>query len=272
MVWILVVVLAIIAIFEFLASRGAYRKLNALNEYTQFLLFHPEVYKDHKTKFLPILVNNSDLKVNEQAMASYNFIENMAVTLCEHIFLANVVTRAKVAELINDGSIYEGSNIENFYMVLQEAETIVKEYGGALAKGKSGETARPISLLPCSIGRIKFAFFTYLSFLIDSKQLTKEMGNNLIFAFQSLAFFINDDDAESINKTGDKIRHKSKSITENESYFNFVQMVVSRQKEFLSEINCFINECYNKENWARDRMSYELENLYFNAHTPNTKQ
>lgn len=93
MIWILGAVLAIIAILQFLASRAAYRKLNTLNEYVQFLLFHPQVYEDHRAKFLSFVSKNSNMSISDQTMASYRAIEDMAVKLEDKILLSNVISR-----------------------------------------------------------------------------------------------------------------------------------------------------------------------------------
>lgn len=93
MIWILVVILAIAAIWQFSASRAAYRKLNTLNEYVQFLLFHPQVYEDHRAKFLSFVSENSNMSVSDQAMASYRAIEDIAVKLEDKILLSNVKSR-----------------------------------------------------------------------------------------------------------------------------------------------------------------------------------
>jgi hypothetical protein len=93
MIWILVVVLAIVAIWQFSASRAAYRKLNTLNEYVQFLFFHSQVYEDHRAKFLSFVSENSNMSVSDQAMASYRAIEDIAVKLGGEVLISNVKSR-----------------------------------------------------------------------------------------------------------------------------------------------------------------------------------
>jgi len=96
MIWILVVILAVVATWQFSASRATYRKLNTLNEYVQFLLFHPQVYEDHRAKFLSFVSETSTMNVSDQAMASYRAIEDMAVELEDKILLSNVKSREGV--------------------------------------------------------------------------------------------------------------------------------------------------------------------------------
>ncbi|MBI3807280.1 MAG: hypothetical protein HY281_07165 [Nitrospirae bacterium] len=95
MIWTLVAVFAAVALFEFNAARQAYRKLNALNEYVQFLLFQPKVYKDHQEKFLLFVSQNRKKDVSDQAMASYQAIEQMVHALQDEILLANVKSRSE---------------------------------------------------------------------------------------------------------------------------------------------------------------------------------
>jgi len=40
-----------------------------------------------------------------------------------------------------------------------EAQAIINQYGAALARGTNGGIARKLSWLPCSVGKIRFAYF-----------------------------------------------------------------------------------------------------------------
>ena len=96
--WLLVGIFALVAFWQFSASRAAYRKLNTLNEYIQFLLFQPKVYNDHREKFLKFVAEKSTASVSDQAMASYEAIENMAIQLEDKILVANVASRGQRQE------------------------------------------------------------------------------------------------------------------------------------------------------------------------------
>lgn len=91
-IWVLVV-LAVIAIWQLITIRSAYRKLSTLNEYVQFLLFNPQIYEDHREKFLVFVSENSGMSISNQAMASYRAIVDMAAKLEDKILLANVKSR-----------------------------------------------------------------------------------------------------------------------------------------------------------------------------------
>ena len=90
---VVVVALAAFALFELNAARAAYKKLNVLNEYTQFLLFHPEVYANHREKFIAFVSETRGAGVSQQAMATYQSVENMAGEVHEATLLANVMSR-----------------------------------------------------------------------------------------------------------------------------------------------------------------------------------
>ena len=95
MPWILAAVLAAAALLELNAARSAYRKLNAVNEYVQFLFFQPKVYNDHREKFLSFVCQSGEGDVSDQAMASYQAVDDMALALEDKILLANVISRSK---------------------------------------------------------------------------------------------------------------------------------------------------------------------------------
>lgn len=91
--WIFVGIFAIIAFQQFSAAKSAYQKLNILNEYLQFLLFQPKVYSDHREKFLGFVAEKASASVSDQAMASYQAIENMAAQIYGSVLIANVQSR-----------------------------------------------------------------------------------------------------------------------------------------------------------------------------------
>lgn len=100
--WIVAGVLAIVALLQFTAAKSACLKLNTLNEYVQFLLFQPEVYNDHRDKFLGFVAQQSSAAVADQAMASYQAIENMAAQLFDDALLANIKMRSQSQESTSD--------------------------------------------------------------------------------------------------------------------------------------------------------------------------
>ena len=94
MSWLIAGFFALVALWQISAARSAYRKLNTLNEYIQFILFQPKVYNDHREKFLGFVAESCTASPPDQAMASYQAIEDMAINLEDKIFVANVVSRS----------------------------------------------------------------------------------------------------------------------------------------------------------------------------------
>jgi hypothetical protein len=93
--WILVALAVLACLFELKAYKLALKKQNLLNEYTQFLLFNPEVYKDHRFKFRAFLESIGDKNAVEKAMISFQMIEGMAEQLEKDIVIANAMIREK---------------------------------------------------------------------------------------------------------------------------------------------------------------------------------
>ncbi len=99
MAWIITAILLLLLIWQILLARRFAKKLNVLNEYTQFLLFHPKVYADHRAKFGNFLKSIVDKDPTNRAMISYQVIERMALQLGDTILLPNVVKRANPEDM-----------------------------------------------------------------------------------------------------------------------------------------------------------------------------
>lgn len=94
MAWTIALILLLLLIWQMSATKRLARKLNSLNEYTQFLLFHPNVYADHRSKFGNFLKSINGKDAANQAMLSYQVIEEMAVQGDGTFLLANAIKRA----------------------------------------------------------------------------------------------------------------------------------------------------------------------------------
>jgi hypothetical protein len=89
------------------------------------------------------------------------------------------------------------------------AEQIVRQYGGALARGgPEGSIARYESYLPCSKEKIKQSFKLMLAYEVEHRSLTNETANLLIGSVAHLNAFVPDEKADRINanklRIGDK--------------------------------------------------------------------
>jgi hypothetical protein len=123
-----------------------------------------------------------------------------------------------------------------------EAEQIVNKYGAALSKGKDGEIARPISLLPCSKSRIRYAYYVYLSEL-NKSCINKNLLDKYLITYSALYSFISDEEAVIVNKTLYKIiNNQTLTEEEDELYIGFKNMMYSSGND-LDDINNFMKEC-----------------------------
>ena len=130
-----------------------------------------------------------------------------------------------------------------------EAEKIINAYGAALARGTNGGIARNLSWLPCSICKIRHAFYVYLRELILQRQLRQDLGDQLKRAYSSLNLFIADADADRINQIHSEIEFSGGSISEEKRvlYSKFTEHAFRLDEQF--EINSYINECFsNRDN------------------------
>ncbi len=99
MAWTIAIILLVLLIWQTMATRRLAKKLNILNEYTQFLLFHPKVYADHRLKYGAFLKSIGDKDVVNQAMLSYRIIEDIAVQGADSFPLANTIKRANPEDM-----------------------------------------------------------------------------------------------------------------------------------------------------------------------------
>src|SRR3989338_4112860 len=88
-------------------------------------------------------------------------------------------------------------------MTPREAEKIVNLYGGAFTNETN--IARKKSLLPCSVAKIKQAYFIYIEELIKHNLLTKGVGTTLALTYSMLDAFVDDAEAEKIHEVNKKI-------------------------------------------------------------------
>ena len=99
MAWTITIILLVLLIWQTMATRRLAKKLNILNEYTQFLLFHPKVYADHRLKYGGFLKSIGNQDVTNQATLSYRAIEDMAIQGEGAFLLANAHKRANPEDM-----------------------------------------------------------------------------------------------------------------------------------------------------------------------------
>lgn len=105
MSWINILLMLIVAalvatvFLQLFAYRHLARKLNSLNEYIQFVLFLPEVYENHRNKFLDFLNDSGIADPMKLTHASWEAIEKMAAILEGDVLVHNFVARSDPAKL-----------------------------------------------------------------------------------------------------------------------------------------------------------------------------
>ena len=130
-------------------------------------------------------------------------------------------------------------------MTPHQAESIINQYGAALARGTDGGIARKLSWLPCSVCKIRLAFFVYVNELISCGILTQKIGEELKGTYHALNQFMADADADTIND----IHHKvgaGVSLTESDDKILWQFMSRMSNTDNLFEFNSYINECYGQ--------------------------
>lgn len=131
-------------------------------------------------------------------------------------------------------------------MTPREAEKIVNSYGGAIAREEG--IAKKQSFLPCSIPKIKQAYFIYLEELYKLNILTKDITEKLVITYSMFDSFIDDAEAEKINSIQEKIKCKEIDFKNPEEkkttdkYFAFAStklyspILSDEIKKFISEL------------------------------------
>lgn len=130
-------------------------------------------------------------------------------------------------------------------MTIQTAEHIISSYGKVLAKAIPPHLFMPRSVLPCSVAKIKFAIYRYVTELIRINKLNKTNIEMLVVAYSHLSFFVDDERmAEMLNKITEQkdtpTHEHYKKLRENKDLIH----VLAMQKEMLcKEIQEYIQEC-----------------------------
>jgi len=137
-------------------------------------------------------------------------------------------------------------------MTGEEAEKIVQDYGGAIAKGTDGNVVRRKIWLPYSKATIKQAYFEYISAIIlELHGLPKDIGTKLVLTYSMLNTFIDDESADeliAIEKLMDNVELFKQNPQYKElskKYFDYVTETM-HDGQLYDEINEYIGECYNK--------------------------
>jgi hypothetical protein len=149
---------------------------------------------------------------------------------------------------------------------ISESEQIVKLYGKAITELREGDVVQPITDLPCSPAKIKFAFFVLTKHLIDKGALSAQLAEDFVRAyaiinsrFQEQADEINREHKQIFYNSKSDIINKMKEFEEKYSLENGCQPGLASVKALLEFHNfiadCQGNYCKNGKDGDPDAMS-----------------
>jgi hypothetical protein len=129
-------------------------------------------------------------------------------------------------------------------MTVEKAEAMIRLYGTVLQKSIHPAVFQPKKSLPCSVARMKFAIYRYITELHRRGELKSEQIENMIAAYSYLCYFVDENMVNKLNaimlQKDDKSRYTSKLKNE----YKDVIHDISIQKEMLiREIKEFVLEC-----------------------------
>jgi hypothetical protein len=97
LVWIIIAVLLLVAANFLALYRYSLRDIIAHSEYAQFLLLNPDVYEDHRKKFLEYLASTPQRTPKEGAIASNRALATIVRNMRGQMILANLASRNQIA-------------------------------------------------------------------------------------------------------------------------------------------------------------------------------
>jgi len=129
-------------------------------------------------------------------------------------------------------------------MTIEKAEAMIRLYGAVLQKSIHPAVFQSKKSLPCSVARMKFAIYRYITELHRRDQLKQEQVENMIAAYSYLCYFVDDAMVNKLNtimlQKDDTSRYSAKLKNE----YKEVIHDISQQKETLiREMKEFILEC-----------------------------
>jgi|SRR5688572_15107472 len=129
-------------------------------------------------------------------------------------------------------------------MTVERAEAFIRLYGVVLQQSIHPAVFQSKKALPCSIARMKFAIFRYITELYRRDQLTTEHIENMIVAYNHLCFFVDDKLVNQLNtimlQKDDHSRFSSRLKNE---YKDVIHSITEQKDQLTREIKEFILEC-----------------------------
>lgn len=128
-------------------------------------------------------------------------------------------------------------------MTIENAEALIRQYGEVLQRSVHPAVFQSKKNLPCSIARMKFAIYRYLTELNRKNELKKEQMENMIVAYSHLSFFVEDDMVNHLNmlmlQKDDKSRYGSRLKFD---YKEIIHSISVQKEQLIREIKEFILE------------------------------
>jgi len=128
-------------------------------------------------------------------------------------------------------------------MTVEKAQAIIAQYGVILQRSNPPAVFQSKRSLPCSIARLKFAIYRYITELQRKNEFSPEQMENMIAAYSYLSFFIDDDKVNILNAIMLQKDDTNRSANRLKNEYRDVIHSITLQKETLiREIKEFILE------------------------------
>jgi len=134
-------------------------------------------------------------------------------------------------------------------MTPEQAEKIIDSYVAAILKIKEKNMVQPLSDLPCSPGKIRYAHFVYAESLIREGRLTEEIGGALEHSYGILnSSFV--EDADKINEAFKQYENNDdpKKKKEAGKIINNYGLSLFSLPEMKTELHNFFVDCSGNYN------------------------
>lgn len=129
-------------------------------------------------------------------------------------------------------------------MTVETAEAMIRQYGAVLQRSIHPAVFQSKKSLPCSVARMKFAIYRYITELQRRGQLNKEQIENMIAAYSYLCYFVDDDMANKLNVImlqKDENTHYSSRMKND--YAEVIHTISTQKEQLIREIKEFVLEC-----------------------------
>jgi hypothetical protein len=129
-------------------------------------------------------------------------------------------------------------------MTIETAEIMIRQYGSVLQRSIHPAVFQSKKSLPCSVARMKFAIFRYITELHRRGQLKNEQIENMIVAYSHLSFFVDDDMVNKLNAIMlQKDDRSHYSFRLKNDYKEVIHTISLQKEQLIREIKEFILEC-----------------------------